>query len=82
MIATMTAFGWELCELCLSFNNSENMDTQSLQLSNLDAPAIEESINWLSFHRIWGRWNYNKTTAIDCASAGLLAFLYRVINWS
>lgn len=40
------------------------MKTQSLQLSNLDTPAIEECINWLSFHRIWGRLSHKAIEAI------------------
>ncbi|MEM8830507.1 MAG: hypothetical protein AAGE96_14285 [Cyanobacteria bacterium P01_G01_bin.19] len=30
------------------------MTIQPLRLVNLNETAIEECINWLSFHRIWG----------------------------
>ncbi|GAB4532782.1 MAG: hypothetical protein Tsb0014_17570 [Pleurocapsa sp.] len=47
------------------------MNTQSFQLSNLDAPAIEKCINWLSFHRIWGRLS---SKAIEAITQGLQVF--------
>ncbi len=36
------------------------MTTQPLQLSKLNTSGIEDCINWLSFHRIWGQLS-NKT---------------------
>ena len=40
------------------------MTIQPLRLVNLNETAIEECINWLSFHRIWGRLSSKAIEAI------------------
>jgi polyferredoxin/CRP-like cAMP-binding protein len=47
------------------------MNTQLLQLSKLDTPAIEDCTNWLSFHRVWGQLS-NK--AIEAIAQSLQVF--------